>query len=136
MKDYEIRCQRCEKYRDNQSEENYDTLICDKCVDQKENTWQIQSMDRQSMIQHIKNIVWTSDIWCEAYTDERNEVLMIWDVLDRANETMREWKKWDTFMMWPITIQILNERQNKRKPIGDQSDVCIQYVYELTLQSE
>ena len=59
------------------------------------------------------------------------DCVMIWDVLD--------WFEWTTnviyFYEWhlwaEIAWDILSKRKDKRKPIEDQSEECIKYVYDL-----
>ena len=52
--------------------------------------------------------------------------VMIWDVLD----WMYKWYN-EIDVLWVIDDIIHNEWDNKRKPIEEQSDECIEYIYNL-----
>jgi hypothetical protein len=149
---------------------------------QKVNTWQIQSMDRQSMLDKIEEIVmwiskylmcfdcmakewrvypWTTkwyswccigcwleweDIWLNRTTKKYKWDCMIWDVLeyiysDNYKNYISTYNDKDDLMYfnWWVGVHVMTLMKlwhSLNKSIGIQNMDCIQYVYELTLQSE
>lgn len=65
---------------------------------------------------------------------------MIWDVLDWIHKLYEEDVKRDEYMAEEynerITIHLLNIWEEKRKPIDDQSDECIDFIYSLIKDGE
>jgi len=112
------------------------------------------SMDRQWMIDKIYEVIWWFYIpckncwkwspnvywecWCSYGSKCKDTFVMIWDVLDRINKNC-EWRnnfKEDIFELeynWMVRhySTILDVWLNKRKPIEEQSEHCIKYIYDL-----
>lgn len=87
-------------------------------------------MDRQQMIDEIKNNIgsyiqhwWAIEWWWWKVYDP----VMIWDVIDRIDKT---WNYLDESYN-DTDNTILRKRKEKRKPLDDQSDDCIRYIYSL-----
>ena len=72
-----------------------------------------------SYIQHWWAIEWW---WWKVY-----DPVMIWDVIDRIDKT---WNYLDESYNYTENT-ILRKRKEKRKPLSEQSDDCIRYIYSL-----
>lgn len=72
-----------------------------------------------SYIQHWWAIEWW---WWKVY-----DPVMIWDVIDRIDKT---WNYLDEYYNDALD-EIIRKRKQKRKPLSDQSDECIRYIYSL-----
>jgi len=109
----------------------------------KPNTWQIESMDRQFMIDKIYEVV-KPYTWWNTWTDE--DLVMIWDVLeyiysDSYKNYISTYNDKDDliYFNWWVGAHVMTLMKlwhSLNKSIGIQNMDCIQYVYELTLLSE
>lgn len=79
-------------------------------------------MTREKKLKEIYKIIWTSKIGCEPYTDEPNEVMMIWDVLDYFLNKPHSTEEGHKLVYW---------RKFKRETIQIQPIEYIDYVFSL-----
>lgn len=122
-------------------------------------------MTKEKMIDVMYDTIWPSQIWFQAYTDEYNSVIMIWDVLDylknilwdsnsiicdKMNELeihrRSDWWEYEEIRDIPTVVDWIEEdvfeiklvsiRDDLRKPIEHQSEECILFIYELIWQQE
>ena len=90
-------------------------------------------MDKQQMIDAIYKKVETTDIYRWFWNDDFRPVVMIWDVIDwrdikmpvvQSERILAEWRM--------VKTKICDAyRTKKRKPIEDQSDECISFIFSL-----
>lgn len=88
------------------------------------------SKTREEKIDKVYEVIWPSNIWCEPYVDYPNKVVMIWDVLDWI---AKKYWEYSFTIRWDGTIN-MGDWQRKfelRKPIEDQSEECIDFIYNL-----
>jgi len=95
--------------------------------------WYGQSIDRQSMIDKIYEMIPRNNYSINLWFD----ILFIWDVLDwlvqwQVKRISTEW----VFIIWdwyakPYIDKVLWEWEYLRKPIEEQSDDCVRYIYKL-----
>lgn len=99
-------------------------MYCDRC-------WEDRSIIhtctpcREYMLEIIQKEILAGVIVRYRYDDDKDgnvfEFIMIWDTLDYLQSNN----------MLSACIDILWIRNNKRKPIQEQSDECIRYIYSL-----
>ncbi len=80
-------------------------------------------MERQEMLNKIYEEI-KSKIW----EKPNNENILIWDVL---HYYFKEYKLWTFNMYNDTTRELLDVWQDKRKFINEQSDDCIEFVFNL-----
>ncbi len=80
-------------------------------------------MERQEMLDKIYEVI-KSKIW----ETLNNENILIWDVL---HYYFKEYKLWTFNMYNDTTRELLDVWQDKRKFINEQSDDCIEFVFNL-----
>lgn len=83
-------------------------------------------MTKEEKIKRIYEVIWTNTMINQAKEWFKNRwviALMIWDVWDYHNKSL-----WDWEINW---IDLWERWLEKRQPIENQSDECIDYVYNL-----
>lgn len=98
-------------------------------------------MDKQTKIEKIYEIIWETNHWNEIEWD-KFVWIMIWDVLDWIYSDKYEhnkekckihdfkWEYEDFFWwLWVEVMILAGRRWYKRKPIEDQSEVVIDFIY-------
>ena len=95
-------------------------------TEMKENTsWQGGSVDRQSMIDKIYEVVWYNEYIFKSTDSDcwSLYIVMIWDVLDYVEKNVKKKFFRETNSVW-----ILDHWDDWRKPIDDQSIECLERV--------
>lgn len=97
----------------------------------KTNKWIVLRVDKY----FITEWNWENTMWYDAehYTNTIIwHLVMIWDVLDwiQQNNTEPHQKFW-WYTVGDINLNLRHSRQDKRKPIDDQSEECIDFIYSL-----
>jgi len=83
---------------------------------------------REEKLDKIKETIWQDrNIWNEYEGDFWVREVMVWDVLDYSNWLSRESDFWLT--EYEVNIVIL--WTDKRNPIQDQEENCIDYIYSI-----
>ena len=105
-------------------------MYCDRC-------WEDRSIIhtcipcREYMLDIIQKEILAGVIVRYRYDDDKDgnvfEFIMIWDVIAYIEET---WLYLDEYYNDALD-EIIRKRKQKRKPLSDQSDECIRYIYSL-----
>lgn len=105
-------------------------MYCDRC-------WEDRSIVhtctpcREYMLDIIQKEILAGVIVRYRYDDDKDgnvfEFIMIWDVIAYIEET---WLYLDEYYNDALD-EIIRKRKQKRKPLSDQSDECIRYIYSL-----
>ena len=85
-------------------------------------------------INYIYDVIYEErNVWNEVEWDFYINKVMIWDVLDFIEKNDLNNIRFDnkTGIVLNTYDDILDEWQEKRKPIEEQSDDCIDYIYNL-----
>ena len=97
-------------------------------------------MNKDSMISKIYEVILPDDIylypWCREYLKNK---IMIWDVLDwisKNNLTFTLMRVWWKMINKNNNWELLFLRDNKRESLENQSDECIEYIYNLVNPSK
>jgi hypothetical protein len=81
---------------------------------------------REEMLEKIQQVIWLNIY--DSYSDDDNEYpVMIWDILEFADKLDKKWEKY----WYTLCNKIIDLRKDKRKPIDDQSNECIAFIFSL-----
>ena len=88
-------------------------------------------MEKQEMVDIICKTIGQKWMLYNWRLQEVTNPVMIWDVLDWIEKNIKEENINDQWWKDTAVNHLLNIYNSKRKPIEDQSELCIKFIYEL-----